>query len=149
MDLKKESEIINPGCIIQLKLVKWKTIAKIFIKFFSKLITISRLEGRKMQNILMTIKNLLPKFPKLKYVSVGDGGEKNNLNKLKMELNLDKHVDFLYKTTEQEKLGLLEKSDVFIMPSIIYKKSVEGFGIAFIEAASYGVPSMEVYLVEI
>ena len=31
----------------------------------------------------MTIKNLLPKFPKLKYVSVGDGGEKNNLNKLK------------------------------------------------------------------
>ena len=59
-----------------------------------------------------------------------------------MELGLDKHVDFLYKTTEQEKLGLLEKSDVFIMPSIIYKKSVEGFGIAFIEAASYGVPSI-------
>ena len=28
------------------------------------------------------------------------------------------------------------------MPSIIYKKSVEGFGIAFIEAASYGVPSI-------
>jgi phosphatidyl-myo-inositol dimannoside synthase len=28
------------------------------------------------------------------------------------------------------------------MPSIIYKKSVEGFGIAFIEAAQYGVPSI-------
>ena len=28
------------------------------------------------------------------------------------------------------------------MPSIIHKKSVEGFGIAFIEAASYGVPSI-------
>jgi phosphatidylinositol alpha-1,6-mannosyltransferase len=28
------------------------------------------------------------------------------------------------------------------MPSIIYKKSVEGFGIAYIEAASYGTPSI-------
>ena len=37
---------------------------------FQKLITISRLDGRKShQNILMTIKKLLPKFPNLKYVS--------------------------------------------------------------------------------
>ena len=28
------------------------------------------------------------------------------------------------------------------MPSIIYKNSVEGFGIAFIEAAQYGIPSI-------
>jgi len=28
------------------------------------------------------------------------------------------------------------------MPSIIYKNSVEGFGIAYIEAAQYGVPSL-------
>ena len=28
------------------------------------------------------------------------------------------------------------------MPSIIYKKSLEGFGITFIEAASYGKPSI-------
>ena len=142
---EKKVEIINPGCNYPIKIGEnGKQFAQnIFKSSFPKLITISRLEGRKShQNILMTIKNLLPKFPNLKYVSVGDGDEKNNLNKLKMELNLDKHVDFLYKTTEQEKLGLLEKSDVFIMPSIIYKKSVEGFGIAFIEAASYGVPSI-------
>ena len=28
------------------------------------------------------------------------------------------------------------------MPSIIYKKSVEGFGIAFIEAGQHGIPSI-------
>ena len=28
------------------------------------------------------------------------------------------------------------------MPSIIHKKSVEGFGIAYIEAAQYGIPSL-------
>ena len=28
------------------------------------------------------------------------------------------------------------------MPTIIYKKSVEGFGIAYVEAAQYGIPSI-------
>ena len=28
------------------------------------------------------------------------------------------------------------------MPSVVYKKSVEGFGITYIEAASYGKPSI-------
>ena len=28
------------------------------------------------------------------------------------------------------------------MPSIIHKKSVEGFGIAYVEAAQYGIPSI-------
>ena len=28
------------------------------------------------------------------------------------------------------------------MPSIIYKKSVEGFGIAYVEAAQYGIASL-------
>ena len=90
----------------------------------------------------MTVKNLLSKFPKLKYVSVGDGDEKNSLEKLTKELNLTKEVTFIYKTSEQEKLALLEKSDIFIMPSIVHKKSIEGFGISFIEAAAYGKPSI-------
>ena len=34
------------------------------------------------------------------------------------------------------------KSNIFVMPSIIHKKSVEGFGIAYVEAAQYGVPSL-------
>ena len=28
------------------------------------------------------------------------------------------------------------------MPSVVYKKSVDGFGITFIEAAAYGIPSI-------
>ena len=28
------------------------------------------------------------------------------------------------------------------MPSVIHKKSVEGFGIAYVEAAQYGIPSI-------
>ena len=36
----------------------------------------------------------------------------------------------------------MEQADLFLMPSVIYKKSVEGFGISFIEAAAYGTGSI-------
>ena len=39
-------------------------------------------------------------------------------------------------------MALLNESDLFLMPSVIYKKSVEGFGISFIEAGSYGKASI-------
>jgi len=141
----KNIKVINPGCSYPINVNnEGKKFAEtIYGDSFPKLITISRLDGRKShQNILMTIKNLLPKFPKLKYVSIGTGDEKNNLEKLTKELGLTKEVTFIYKCTEQEKIGLLEKSDILVMPSILYKKSVEGFGITFIEAASYGKPSI-------
>ena len=40
------------------------------------------------------------------------------------------------------KNDLIAKSNVFVMPSIIHKTSVEGFGIAYVEAAQYGIPSI-------
>ena len=40
------------------------------------------------------------------------------------------------------KNALVAKSNIFIMPSVIHNKSVEGFGIAFVEAAQYGIPSI-------
>ena len=55
---------------------------------------------------------------------------------------MDKEVNFIFSSNEQDKVALLKKSDLFIMPSIIYKKSVEGFGITFLEAACYGKPSI-------
>ena len=141
----KNVTVINPGCNYPISVNdEAKSFAnEIYGQSNPKLITVSRLDGRKShQNILMTIKNLLPKFPKLKYVSIGDGDERKNLEKLKRELKLDNNVKLIFSSTEQEKVALLEQSDVFVMPSVVYKKSVEGFGITYIEAASYGTPSI-------
>ena len=141
----KNVSVINPGCNYPIPVNdEAKSFAnKVYGQSSPKLITVSRLDGRKShQNILMTIKNLLPRFPKLKYVSIGDGDERKNLEKLKKELKLDNNVKLIFSSTEQEKVALLEKSDVFVMPSVVYKKSVEGFGITYIEAASYGTPSI-------
>ena len=138
-------KVINPGCNYpkQTDTESRQFARKIFGNAFPKIITIARLDGRKShRNILMTIKNLLPKYPDLKYVSIGDGEERGNLESLQNELGLKKEVILFYKSSEQKKLALLEESDLFLMPSVIYKKSVEGFGISFIEAASFGKPSI-------
>ena len=44
------------------------------------------------------------------------------------------------KYTEIEKF--LKKSDIFLMPTFQDKYSIEGFGLSYIEAAKYGVPSI-------
>ena len=49
---------------------------------------------------------------------------------------------FFKDISNELKNSLLSKSNIFVMPSIIYRKSVEGFGIAYVEAAQYGVPSI-------
>ncbi len=52
-----------------------------------------------------------------------------------IELKLENHVIFLKDIPNDLKNALVAKSNIFVMPSIIHKNSVEGFGIAFIEAA--------------
>ena len=62
--------------------------------------------------------------------------------KLIKELKLESNVLFLKNLSKDEKNSYLKNSNVFVMPSISYKKSVEGFGIVYVEAAQYGVPSI-------
>ena len=90
----------------------------------------------------MTIKNLVPIYPDIKYVCIGGGEESANLEKLKTHLGLERQVVFLASTEEQLKVALLNEANLFLMPSIVYKKSVEGFGISFIEAGTYAKGSI-------
>ena len=116
---------------------------KIFGDSFPKIITVARLDKRKGHDkILMLIKNLKSKFPKIKYVSIGFGKEENNLLKLSKELHLENEVTFVKNIDQNLKTALIAEANLFLMPSRVEKKSVEGFGISFIEAASYGVASI-------
>ena len=55
----------------------------------------------------MTIKNLKPRFPKIKYISIGDGEEMQSLQNLKNELGLGNEVLLLNESTELLKVALL------------------------------------------
>ena len=80
MKLDIKDVIINPGCNYPIQINdSSKQFARDIFAIQLQNIAISRLDGRKShQNILMTV-NLLPKFPNLKYVSIGDGDERKNL----------------------------------------------------------------------
>ena len=108
-----------------------------------RLITVSRFDKRKNhEKVIMAIRNLKEKYPDIIYTCIGYGDEEENLKKLVIELKLDNYVVFLSDISNELKNALVAKSNIFIMPSIIHKSSVEGFGISFIEAAQYGIPSI-------
>ena len=90
----------------------------------------------------MCLRNLKEKYPNIIYITIGYGDEEENIKKLVNELNLQKNVVFLKNISNEFKETLVSKSNIFIMPTISYEKSVEGFGIAYIEAAQHGIPSI-------
>jgi len=137
--------VINPG-VNPTKELNKKTIkeAENLLKNKSpRLITVSRLDKRKNhEKIIMALRNLKQIYPNIIYTCVGYGEEENNIKSLVKELNLEDQFLFLKDISQDMKNALVSKSNLFVMPSIIYKKSVEGFGIAFAEAGQYGIPSI-------
>ncbi len=108
-----------------------------------RLITVSRFDKRKNhEKVLMALRNLKQIYPDIVYICIGYGEEEENLKELVKELNLETQVMFFKDIGDDLKNALIAKSNIFVMPSIIHKTSVEGFGIAYVEAAQYGVASL-------
>ena len=87
----------------------------------------------------MALRNLKQIYPDIVYICVGYGDEEENIKKLVKELDLEAQVMFFKDISNDLKNALVAKSTYFVMPSVIHKKSVEGFGIAYVEAAQYGI----------
>ena len=137
--------VINPG-VDPIQELDKETIDKVenLLKHKTpRLITVSRFDKRKNhEKVIMSLRNLKQTYPDIIYICVGYGDEEVNIKKLVEELDLKKQVIFFKDISNNLKNSLIAKSNVFVMPSIIYKKSVEGFGIAYVEAAQYGIPSI-------
>tara|TARA_Y100001970_G_scaffold98165_1_gene123426 strand:+ start:355 stop:1437 length:1083 start_codon:yes stop_codon:yes gene_type:complete len=137
--------VINPGIdpIEKIDDKNLKEAEKILKGKHPRLITVSRYDKRKSHDkIIMALRNLKQIYPNIIYTSIGYGEEEESIKKLTKELNLNNQVFFLKNITSELKNALIAKSHVFVMPSITYKKSVEGFGIAYVEAAQFGIPSI-------
>jgi len=137
--------VINPG-IEPVKELNKKSLDQVesLLKIKTpRLITVSRFDKRKNhEKIIMALRNLKQIYPDIVYICIGYGDELENIKNLVKELNLSSQVMFFKDITEELRNALIAKSNIFVMPSIIHKTSVEGFGIAYIEAAQYGVPSL-------
>ncbi|WP_440925154.1 glycosyltransferase family 4 protein [Candidatus Pelagibacter sp.] len=137
--------VINPG-VDPVEELNKKTLDKVesILKVKNpRLITVSRFDKRKNhEKIIMALRNLKQIYPDIVYICVGYGEEEENIKKLVKELELEAQVMFFKDISNDLKNALVAKSNIFVMPTIIHKKSVEGFGIAYVEAAQYGVPAI-------
>ena len=137
--------VINPG-VDPVKELNKKSLEKVesLLKVKTpRLITVSRFDKRKNhEKVIMALRNLKQQYPDIVYICIGYGDEEKNLKKLVQKLDLSSQVMFFKDISDELKNSLLAKSDIFVMPSVIHKTSVEGFGIAYVEAAQHGVPSL-------
>ena len=137
--------VINPGIdpVKELDKKSSEKVERLLKVKTPRLITVSRFDKRKNhEKIIMALRNLKQSYPDIVYISIGGGDEEENIKQLVKELDLSGQVMFFKNISDDLKNSLIAKSNIFVMPSIIHKTSVEGFGIAYVEAAQYGVSSL-------
>lgn len=108
-----------------------------------RLLSIARLEPRKgIDAVLRALPALARTHPDLRYDIVGKGADRTRLAALAQKLGVAGRVFFHGYISETKKSELLAAADVFVLPNRREPGSVEGFGIVFVEAAAFGVPSL-------
>ena len=108
-----------------------------------KLLSISRLEKRKgIQNAMKAIVKLKDEGLMFEWDICGSGPAEKELHDLCKELKLEENIRFPGRVSDQEKQLLLSQADLFVMPSYQEGNSLEGFGISYVEAAAFGLPSV-------
>lgn len=105
--------------------------------------TVARMERRKNQGaVIEAVARLGREGLRIAYVCAGDGVERGALEALTKAHDAEDRVLFPGAVSDQEKRLILAGSDIHAMPSIRAGEMIEGFGIAFLEAAAAGIPSV-------
>lgn len=103
------------------------------------ILTVGRLEaseGYKGYELIMkAVAGLKEEFPDLEYRIIGDGNDRERLEREANNLKIKDQVKFLGKIREEDLPEAYSESSVFVMPS-----KGEGFGIVFLEALACGRP---------
>ncbi len=109
------------------------------------LATLARLEPRKGNDrVIAALPALLRDHPDAVYAIAGDGPYRDTLERLAGEAGVADRVVFLGRVSDDDKAALLDAADLFVMPAreVVGARSVEGFGIAYVEAAFRSLPAV-------
>jgi glycosyltransferase involved in cell wall biosynthesis len=102
------------------------------------LVTVAHLVARKRHaDVLRALAVLGPRYPRLRYVVVGDGPERTALEGLAARLEVSERVEFAGQLPPEQALELARRCTLFVMPS-----TEEAFGVAYIEAMAGCVPAI-------
>jgi len=115
--------------------------SKYHLKNKKILLTVARLTPRKGHDkVIKALKIVKKQFPNVVYIIVGKGENEKHLKLLASSYKLNKHIIFTNSVREEVKIAFYDICDIFIMTSRKIKHSVEGFGLALIEANARGKP---------
>lgn len=95
--------------------------------------TLRRLKG--VRYLIEAMKCIIEKNTNARLMLVGDGEDREDLENLVKELNIEKYVQFIGKVPNDKIPEYLKASDVFVLPSLS-----ESFGIVNLEAMASGLP---------
>lgn len=92
--------------------------------------------------MLEAIDRLRERLPDVRWVVIGDGPLRPELQRAAAARGLERSVSFLGNLPDPERDAWLERAHVFAMPSRVPEGGVggEGFGLVFLEAAAHGLP---------
>lgn len=104
------------------------------------ILSVGRLVEKKgIAYLIIAMKRVIKKFPQARLVIVGDGPERNNLELLAKELNLNENVVFTGKIENKHLPEYYASADLFAGPSIVTESGdTEGLGVVFLEALASG-----------
>jgi phosphatidyl-myo-inositol dimannoside synthase len=109
------------------------------------LLSVARLVRRKgIDTVIEALPAILAHHPTTTYVVVGTGPDLERLQALADTLGVSDHVRFLGDVEEEDLPACYAAADLFLLPAreIPAEDEVEGFGIAYVEAAASCVPSI-------
>lgn len=106
-----------------------------------KILTLSRIAQRKnIISVIRALEILDQNGMNFVYDIAGTGEELHSLKKYAKSTKINNKINFLGSVTEVEKNDLYKNSSIFVLPSLYDSNSIEGYGIVYIEANSYGTP---------
>jgi len=109
------------------------------------LLTVGRLVERKGHDmVIAALPEILKTNPALQYLIVGNGECEASLKAQVSSLGLNKQVHFFNSIEDKDLPLFYAAANIFIMPNrfIESRAQLEGFGMVFLEAALYKVPSI-------
>lgn len=106
------------------------------------LLSVGRMVKRKgFDMVIKALPEIIQKYPNLIYIIIGQGPDKDRLDQLAIDLKVRANLIFITDITDQQIACYYDRADIFIMPSRLENKTdVEGFGIVYLEANSFGKP---------
>lgn len=106
-------------------------------------VSLGRLVPRKgVDRVIEAMAALSAELPGAALAVAGDGEDRARLERLALKRGVGDRLTMLGRVSEDEKAALLARADLFAMPTRVEGRSVEGFGIVYLEAGWQGAPSL-------